>query len=377
MEKILILGGTGAMGKHLVEKLAGSEYLVYVTSRESHASIGNVIYLKGNAKDTTFLNPLLKMEHYHSIFNFMTYTTDQFKEIVKPLLEATDHYFFLSSSRVYADSDEPISENNPRLLDTIEDQEYLSTDNYALAKARQEDILKENGLRNWTIIRPYLTYSETRLQLGFFEQNTWLLRALEGKTVVFSKDLADKYTTLTYGADVADILYKLIGKKEALGEVLQITCGQSLKWGDILSIYVDELKSITGKEIKVRMLETAPINIIPTEKWTYKYDRLFNRRFRGDKLESILGIPPIFTSPEVGLRKCIREFVKNPNEKGYSWRIEAQIDKVTGENIPPHVITTRRQYLSYLSYRYLNPSVIKIQKDMKNMIKRLIRRIGR
>jgi len=377
MEKILILGGTGAMGKHLVEKLAGSDYLVYVTSREEHASIGNVIYLKGNAKELSFLLPLLKMEHFHSIFNFMTYTTEQFKEVVKSLLEATDHYFFLSSSRVYADSEEPLSETSPRLLDKIEDSEYLTTDNYALAKARQEDTLRQSGLNNWTIIRPYLTYSETRLQLGFFEQNTWLLRALEGKTIVFSRDLAEKYTTLTYGADIAEALCRLIGKKEALGEILQITCCQSLKWGDILSIYTDELRKITGKEVKVKMLETAPINIIPTEKWTYKYDRLFNRRFKSGKIESILGTTLTFTSPEEGLRKCIREFVKKPNVKGYSWRIEAQLDKLTGENIPPHTIITRRQHLLYLSYRYLSPSVIKVQKNMKNLIKGLIRCLGR
>lgn len=375
--KILVLGGTGAMGKHLVDILSESGYLVYVTSRDNHPSYGNVIYLRGNAKDISFLYPLLKMEHYHSIFNFMTYTTDQFKNVVKALLAATDHYFFLSSSRVYADSIDAISENSPRLLDTTDDIEYLSTDNYALAKARQEDILRQSGLRNWTIIRPYLTYSEMRLQLGFFEQNTWLLRAMEGKTIVFSKDLADKYTTLTYGADVANVLFRLIGNKRALGEVLQITCGQSLKWADVLSIYTDELKKLTGKKVQVKMIETAPINVMPNEKWTYKYDRLFNRQFKSVKLEQILGKPYLFTSPEEGLRKCIREFMKKPNCKGYAWSIEAQLDRITGENTPPHIVSTKLQFLSYLAYRYLDLSTIKILINMKDLMRKIIGRIGK
>ena len=48
--KVLILGGTGAMGVSLVRIL--SENIaneVYVTSRSVHKSFGNVYYIQGNA----------------------------------------------------------------------------------------------------------------------------------------------------------------------------------------------------------------------------------------------------------------------------------------------------------------------------------------
>lgn len=51
----------------------------------------------------------------------------------------------MSSSRVYADSQTPITENSPRLLDVYKEEEYLKTDEYALSKARQEDILHRSG----------------------------------------------------------------------------------------------------------------------------------------------------------------------------------------------------------------------------------------
>ena len=69
----------------------------------------------------------------------------------------------------------------------IKDEEYLNTDEYALSKARQENILHEAGCNNWTIISPYITFSETRLQLGVLEKEDWLWRAINGYSIVFQK----------------------------------------------------------------------------------------------------------------------------------------------------------------------------------------------
>ena len=94
------------------------------------------------------------------------------------------------------------------------DEEYLKTDEYALSKARQEKILEESGYLNWTIIRPYITYSKERLQLGIYEKEDWLYRVLNGKTIIFSKDIEKYKTTLTYGYDVANIIADLIFEKK-------------------------------------------------------------------------------------------------------------------------------------------------------------------
>lgn len=358
------------MGKHLVRKLYHDDCLVYVTSREYHASDKNVVYLKGNAKDINFIRAVLNKEHYDAIYNFMTYTTEQFTDVVKELLQATDQYFFFSSARVYADSDKPIHESSPRLLDCIDDREFLATDNYALTKARQENILKDSGFNNWTIIRPYLTYSESRLQLGLFEQHTWLMRALQGKTIVFSKDIADKYTTLTYGSDVAEILYLLLGKENALGKVIQITCEKALKWSEILSIYIKEIKNISGKEPKVKMLDNVPLNIMPSELWTYKYDRGLNRRFKSEELSQILGFTYNFTSPEVGLKKCIRCFAQQPSAKGFSWMLESMQDRITGEFSLPSYFPWKEKLL-YVLCRFWGPSSFFVLKKISDYLKKI------
>ena len=367
-QKVLVLGGTGAIGAHLVDCLKATKFDVIVTSRRERQSESNVSYVKGNAHDMVFLSTLLT-SHYTAIVNFMTYKTDEFEQVAPYLLDSTDQYFFLSSCRTFEGSDKIITEDSQQLLDICQDKEYLATDNYALAKAKQERVLKNSGRKNWTIVRPYLTYSEQRLQLGFFEQNAWLLRAMMGKTIVFSEDLAAKYTTLTYGKDVARAIAMLIGKEKALGEAINITCPKSLKWSEVLDIYVNELGKCMGKEVSIKLLPKAPIEDWPTEVWTYKYDRIYNRRFSNTKLLSIVGECE-FTAPEVGLRQCIDAFLRRPFRAGFSWTTQARFDRITREWSSPKEFDSKREYLSYLKNRILSKYILQTIKSIKKIIRK-------
>ena len=99
MGKILILGGTGAMGVYLLERLKQTEHEVYVTSRSGHPDEGNIHYIEGNAKDDDFLLPLLA-NGYDCIIDFMVYSTFEFVDRYKQLLAAAKQYIFLSSGRL-------------------------------------------------------------------------------------------------------------------------------------------------------------------------------------------------------------------------------------------------------------------------------------
>ena len=349
--KILVLGGTGAMGVDLVKILGERGENVTVTSRsERKSEFNNVKYVRGDAHDNAFLISLLA-EKYDAIVDFMVYNTEEFKEKQDLLLGATDQYIFLSSSRVYADSDTPITEDSQRLLDVTTDSEYLKTDEYALTKARQENMLRESGKTNWTIIRPYITYSSQRLQLGVYEKELWLYRALHDKTVVFPKAIAEKYTTLTFGADVALGISKLIGNKKAMGEAFHITTDRAIKWEDVLTIYRIVFKDVTGKEIKIKYADDPkPIYDIMGNKYQVICDRLYDRRFDNTKFLQAAGECE-FKLPKMGLEKCLREFLENPKFRGTPGF--AMMDKLAGESTKLSEISGIKQKIRYIAARYL------------------------
>lgn len=252
--KALVLGGTGAMGMHLVRLLADGGHDVCVTTRQARKDDGRIRYARGDAHDSSFLSELLA-QRCDCIVDFMAYGTQEFERRVRRLLDSCAQYVFLSSSRVYACSQTPLTEESPRLLDASDDAEYLATDEYALAKARQENLLAASGKRNFTIIRPYITYAENRLQLGTLEKETWLFRALSGRTVVLSREMLERKTTLTYGLDVARGIYAVMGNEQALGEVFHITQREARTWREVWDIYKPVIESYTQRPAELIAVE--------------------------------------------------------------------------------------------------------------------------
>lgn len=351
--KILVLGGTGAMGVDLVKILGEYGEEVTITSRsERKSEFNNVKYVKGDAHDVSFLKSLLT-DKYDAIVDFMIYNTVEFKSKRDMLLDATNQYLFLSSSRVYADSKMPITEYSPRLLDTTTDIEYLKTDEYALTKARQENLLRESGKINWTIIRPYITYSNQRLQLGVYEKELWLYRALHGMTIVFPKIIAEKYTTMTLGEDVARGISMLIGNKKAIGQVFHITTNEAIKWSDVLLLYKKVFKDVTGEEIKIKYVEDT--RDILGNNYQAIYDRHYDRRFDNSKFLNLVGDFE-FEKPIVGLERCLREFLDKPAFREiYAF---AKMDKIAGEKTKLSEIPGLKKKIKYIASRYLPNSVL-------------------
>ena len=300
----------------------------------------------------------LLCESWDVIVDFMIYKEIEFKERIDLMLDATSHYIFLSSSRVYNESHVPITEGTARLLDNSADAEYLSTTEYALSKARQENMLVTSSRKNWTIVRPYITYSEKRMQLGNLEKENWLYRALQGRTIVFSEDIKEHLTTLTYGLDVSKGIASLLHNPKAFGEIYHITNETSVKWDDVLGIYLNVLEEKTGKRPKVIYQELSDYLTWNKGKYQIIYDRLFNRRFDNKKINDFVNTKE-FISVQNGLRSCLIKFLDNPEFLNINWRSEAIKDRYTNERTLLKEIKGFKQKIEYLTYRYLKRSFIK------------------
>lgn len=349
--KILVLGGTGAMGSHLIKLLCDRGDKVVVTSRSDKESKGLIEYRKGNAKNIDFLKDLL-CEEWDVIIDFMVYSEKEFSSRVGLLLKCTSQYIFLSSARVYNENKQELKEDSLRLLDYSLDNEFLETIEYSLSKARQEDMLCATEKKNWTIIRPYITYSEKRLQFATLEKESWLYRALRGRSIVICEEFINKLTTLTYGLDVAYGILPLINNKNAYGEAYHITSNVACKWNNILDIYLDVLEDKLGNRPKVIYQDLADFMLWNPGRYQIIYDRLYDRRFDNTKINQFINTES-FMQVEEGLRKCLNEFLENPNFLSINWEYEAIKDRYAQERTPLKEIESFKQKVKYLLYRYV------------------------
>ena len=367
--KVLIFGGTGAMGTPLVEFLANSGNNVFITSRKARQSSGNIHYITGNAHDFEFVKKLVCEQRFDAIVDFMVYTTKEFKQRADMLLKATDHYLFLSSSRVYADSDSPITENSPRLLDVSKDSEYLQTDEYALAKARQENILFTSTNKNWTIIRPYITYNIERLQLATLEKDIWLRRALEGHKILLPQDVAVHKTTMTYDDDVARAISLLIGNEKAKAEAVHLTSTEPMTWKTVLKIYTDVIETKFGVSPEIWMPETSDVIADAIgNKYQIRYDRMFDRVFDNSKMLELCGKDFAFLSMEIGLRKCLEKFLVSPRWIDVDSTWVARLDRAEKCTHTLKDFETPQQKMKYIGWRYC-PTGMTVLKKVVHKLK--------
>lgn len=373
--KVLVLGGTGAMGIPLVDKLSENN-TVYVTSRGKKDSTKSVKYIQGNATNKEFVENILRMEYWDAVVDFMVRTTDNLKDLLPKFLENTRQYIFISSARVYSQTDGLITEQTPRLLDVCTDEEYLKTNEYALAKAREENLLLNSEKKNFTIIRPTITYNTQRLQLGVLEKESWLYRALRGRSIVFSEDISNKLTTMTFGYDVSMGIASIIGQENALGEAFHVTSPISLPWSEVLKVYKSVLEKHLGRTVPILMTEKSTNLKFKWRIYQVIYCRYFNRTFDNSKIGQFCDIAK-FTEPQKGLAMCLENFLKEPNFGSIPWDIEAVNDRASGEFTPLKEIPTWDSKITYLCYRYkMTPllSVVKILKSVVVKIKNTIKR---
>lgn len=272
--KVLVLGGTGAMGRYCVPELLRLGHTVDVAALNVLPSDNpRLRYIVGNVKEEGVTEKLLREGNYDAVVDFMTYDTKAFEAVYKTFLDNTKHYIFLSSCRVFADAP-PITERSPRLLDVCTDPAFMATDDYALYKARQEDMLRNSGKTNWTICRPATTFSTGRYQLVTLEAEQFVHRMRMGKTVVLPKEALDKEATLGWGGDVGVMIARLVLNDKAFGEDYNVATGEHHTWGEIAGMY----EKLCGLKYIAVPFEDY-IDILGGEDWK-RYQLIYARLFQ-------------------------------------------------------------------------------------------------
>lgn len=328
-KKILLLGGTGAMGINLSKLLVASGWDITVTSRSRSGVEEDILYVRGDAHNRCFLDSLLS-GGWDVVVDFMVWSTEAFVGVRDLLLSSCAQYVFLSSYRVFADSP-TIIESSPRLLDVCNDADFLATDEYSLAKARQEDLLRSSGRGNWTIVRPAITYDGSgRFQLCTLESSTWLRLALAGHAVPLASEMLSKQTTMTCGGDVALMISRLIGNSAALGEDFNVCTSRHQCWRDIVKIYSSVL-ALQVREVSLNEYEMAAGAV-----YQCRYDRMFNRVMDNAKILNAAGITESdLVDTKVGLIRELSSFLSNPAFRPTSMRQLGKLDRLGGGFFDP------------------------------------------
>jgi len=291
MKKILVPGGTGAMGVYLVPELLKMGYQVDVISLvDKEKDHPNVRYIKDNACDIDIMREYLKND-YDAVVDFMVYYKDreEHRPFIDMYLENTSHYIYLSTYRVYANEEHPIKETSPRLLDVSTNEDLLRSSDYCIHKALGEEYLRSSGKNNWTVVRPAITYSQRRFQLVTLEMNVVIRCMREGIPLVLPEEAMNVQATMSWAGDVAKMISRIVLNDNAKGEIYTVATSEHHTWGEIADMYgrIGGLKYITvDAETYVNEIFEGVIQ----SKRQLEYDRLSDRIMDNTKILNLCGM---------------------------------------------------------------------------------------
>lgn len=300
---VLLIAGGGTLGHYTAKELLRLGCRVDVLCPEEKISdCEELRFLRGVGSMET-LEALFAQQRYDGIVNFIHYPrAEEYPPIHRLLVKNTDHLIFLSSYRVYADEQHPITEEAPQLLDTAADEAFLQQEDYALAKSRAERFIRsEPDVPNWTVVRPVISFSERRLDIVTRSRREILEKAKSGEPLLLPLAAKELTAGLDWAGNSGKLIANLLFKPETFGQAYTVTSAPGLTWGQVAEIYT----RLTGVRFAWVDTETymAHYGMQGAARWILTYDRLFDRAVDNSKILRDTGLTKAdFATVEEGIR---------------------------------------------------------------------------
>lgn len=203
--KILILGGTQFVGRHLVNaaRARGHDVTLFNRGQTNPDLFRKVKKIKGDRERD--LNQL--SDKWDAVIDTCGYLPRVVQLSADALKEKVERYVFISSVSVYADfSKAGLRESAPLAVMNDESMEEITRDTYGPLKALCEKVVQDAFGVNSLIIRPGLVVGPHDPTDRF---TYWVRRIARGGTVL-APDRPDAPTQIIDARDLADFMITLI-----------------------------------------------------------------------------------------------------------------------------------------------------------------------
>lgn len=321
---LLIIGGTGVLSSAVaVEALKRNiEVTIINRGRNGRKAPEGVRQITADYRDYNAMQSVLIGLHFDAVIDFICYTPSQIEYSVSLLHAVADQYVFISTTCVYNTEIPGIKQENS--------EKVLKHWDYSINKWHCEEVLQQKSKElgfNCTIIRPCVTYDDTRIPYGIMPQYgyhwTFIARILSGKPIL-RWDGGDTRWNMMRVEDFAIGVVGLIGNSSSYGEAFNLSGDTAYSWNDVLASIETEIG-------------VAPILIdITSEEYKKSYPSR-QGEIIGRSLDSIVdnskikSIVPSYTtniSLQEGISKTIKAYKEQNFQKGIDYAFEGDTDRI-------------------------------------------------
>ncbi len=325
--KLLFIGGTGlissACSELAIQRGHDLTLLNRSTSRKYAPPEGAKVVIADVHADADKLERSLFGQHFDAVVDFIAFTRDDIERDLQLFRDRTGQFMFISSASAYQKPPQHylITEETP-----LENPYWQYSRDKIECERRLMEACSAEGFPA-TIVRPSLTYGPSQIPfcVGSWE-HPWTLidRMQRGKKIIVPGDGTSLWV-VTWNADFAKGLVGLLGKREAIGEVYQITSDEVLTWDQL------HLEAFRALDLKPNILH-VPADVIAAY-WPHAQGSLI-----GDKIHSV-----VFDNSKIkklvpdfqcgvdwghGLRRSIARYRAHPEFQTIDQQMERTMDAI-------------------------------------------------
>lgn len=322
--KLLLIGGTGVLSSAVVAEAIRQGFDVTIVNRGKKKNIipSQVTLIKANYRDETLMKSKLHGLHFDAVIDFICFNRKEIEYSINLLHNVSDQYIFISTTCVY-NTHIPGVKNE-------DSEKVLKEWSYSVNKWECECYLKEqaeNNHFNYTIVRPCITYDDTRIPYGIMPPYgyhwTFCARILAGKPIIRWDGGTSRWNMMRV-EDFAVGVVGIIGNKKAYGEAFNISGDDSYTWNDV----IDFISNI---------LQVKPVVFDITSEEYQSYYPNRKGEIVGRSLDAIVNnskikkvVPSFHTTYSLkdGLLKTIDAYKNHNYQLGINWEYDAATDRI-------------------------------------------------
>lgn len=320
--RVLLIGGTGILSTDITRLCLKKGMDVFILNRgNSNELIDEKInILVADIRKKEEVIKKIKNFYFDVVIDFLSFNKSQLESTLEIFNGKCNQFIFISSATVYkkTEKDEKITENTELKndlweysSDKIECEKYLA-DNY-----------KQKG-QKYTIVRPYVTYSEKRIPFAIIPNNQWSLanRIKKGKAIVLW-DAGEAVCTLTQSKDFAIGIVGLFCKEKAFQQAFHITTDYTLTWRQAL---LDIGNALNSKVNIVDIPSDYIVKILPELKGVLYGDKGLNRIFDNSKIKECVPEFSAKTKFKDGIKETIRYYEMDEKRRKVDYFWDGRMD---------------------------------------------------
>lgn len=344
---MLIIGGTGVLSSAVTSEALRKGIKVTMINRGNRKIAEGVELIKADKDDLKTIAKALDGRKFDAVMDYLCYTDAQTNKSACFYSKYTKQYFYISSCAVY-----DTASLNGRIADEGS-KKGLAIWTYSVDKWASEqriEALFKNSSVNYTIIRPSVTYGDTRIPYGISPAYGfhWTLcaRILAGKPIIRWNEGVNR-CNMTRVEDFAVGVVGLIGNPKAYGEAFNVCGDESPTFNDVLSVLSEYLQK---EVITVDLTSEFYAKELPNRAGEILGGRSIDAINSNTKLKEAV---PEFKQTmflREGVVKTLEAYKERGYQHGIDWKFDADTDRIVKKWCKKNGIDDQQYKLGFVDY---------------------------